>query len=186
MTLPVLYTIGHSTHAGEEFRNLLTRHGIGCLVDVRRFPGSRKFPQFNQEPLEASLREVGIVYRWMVGLGGRRKSAGKGPSLNEGLRNESFRNYADYMLTEQFRSALEPLLEIAATTPTAIMCSESLFWRCHRRLISDYLVSRGGTVIHIMPDGKTQPHSLTAGAKVADGVLTYPSEPADVERRLFE
>ena len=90
------------------------------------------------------------------------------------------------MLTEQFRSALEPLLEIAATTPTAIMCSESLFWRCHRRLISDYLVSRGGTVIHIMPDGKTQPHSLTAGAKVADGVLTYPSEPADVERRLFE
>lgn len=173
---PDVYTIGHSNQASEALIALLQTHGIEVLVDIRRFPGSRRLPQFNRENLEAALAEAGIEYVWMEALGGRRAKRKDFDSPNLGLRNDSFRNYADYMLTDEFRAAMNELETIAAARRTAIMCSESLFWRCHRRLVSDDLVARGGTVTHIFPDGKTQPHTLTAEAHVAAGVVTYPGE----------
>ena len=179
-----LYTIGHSTHSLEQFVELLQQHHIGVLADIRRFPGSRKFPHFNRENLAAALPEAGIEYYWLEALGGRRKSKTVS-SLNLGLRNESFRNYADYMLTEEFRSAIQQLLNLAADKPTAYMCSESVFWRCHRRLVSDYLLVQGTIVQHIMPNGALRPHTLTEGAQVKGGQLTYPAAGSD-QGRLFE
>lgn len=171
-----VFTIGHSNQTLEAFVALLQTHGIEVLVDIRRFPGSRRLPQFNRENLEAALAEAGIRYVWMEALGGRRPKRKDFDSPNVGLRNDSFRNYADYMLTDEFRAAMNELETIAAARRTAIMCSESLFWRCHRRLVSDDLVARGGTVTHIFPGGEARPHALTAEAHVDDGVVTYPGE----------
>lgn len=168
-----LFTIGHSTHPLDEFLKLLARHGIEALADIRRFPGSRKYPHFNQELLASALPEAGVEYRWFEALGGRRKQPG-GSTRNHGLRNESFRNYADYMATTEFHEAVGELLELARRNRTAFMCSEGLFWRCHRRLASDYLLVRGIAVQHIMPDGQLRPHSLTEGARIDDGGLSYP------------
>lgn len=170
-----LFTIGHSNHPFEQFLDLLKQHQIAALVDIRRFPGSRSFPQFNQENLSAALHENGVEYHWIEALGGRRpKAKASSKSLNLGLRNESFRNYADYMLAEEFRKGIEELRKIAETKRTAIMCSESVFWRCHRRLVSDYWVANGGAVQHIFPNGDIKPHSMTEGAKAQDGNVTYP------------
>jgi uncharacterized protein (DUF488 family) len=181
-----LFTIGHSTHPLEEFLDLLARHGIEALADIRRFPGSRKYPHFNRESLAAALSSAGVEYHWLESLGGRRKATG-GPSKNLGLRNESFRNYADYIATEEFQQGIGRLLDIAQRKQTAFMCSEGLFWRCHRRLVSDYLLSRGHFVRHIMPDGKLQPHTLTQDATIENGKLTYPAPRNTVEERsLFE
>jgi uncharacterized protein (DUF488 family) len=177
-----LYSIGHSTLAIDSFLDLLQRHAIRRLVDIRRFPGSRKFPQFNRESLERSLTEAGLEYRWMEALGGRRPRQKQGPSPNTGLRNDSFRNYADYMATSEFRSAMDELADVAASAPTAIMCSEAVYWRCHRRLVSDDLLAHGGVVQHIMSDGKLREHQLTPGAVVRGQSVTYPGNelfPAD-------
>lgn len=171
---PELFTIGHSTHPLDEFLNLLAQHDIEALADVRRFPGSRKYPHFSRDHLASSLPEAGIAYRWFEALGGRRKKTGGSPR-NLGLRNESFRNYADYMTTPEFQQAVGQLLELAQHKRTAFMCSEGLFWRCHRRLISDYLLAGGLTVQHIMPTGALRPHTLTPGARIEDGELSYPS-----------
>ena len=170
-----LFTIGHSNHPLERFVELLTEHGIEALVDIRRFPSSRKFPHFNRENLASALNECGIEYHWFEALGGRRQSNKGEPSPNMGMKNESFRNYADYMLTDEFRTAVDRLLEIAEGKRTAMMCAESLFWRCHRRLVSDFLLAGGVTVQHIFPNGATKPHELTNEAKVEDGALTYPA-----------
>jgi uncharacterized protein (DUF488 family) len=178
-----LFTIGHSTHPIERFLELLTQHRIELLVHVRRFPGSRKFPQFNRENLVAALKQAGVEYRWLESLGGRRPASGKAESKNLGLRNASFRNYADYMTTAEFRNGVRQLLDAAEHKRTASMCSESVFWRCHRRLISDYLLAQGITVQHIMPAGELHPHTLTAGAKIKDGEVTYPA--ADQGPTLF-
>lgn len=180
-----LYTIGHSTHSAEQFLELLSAHEIELLADVRRFPGSRKFPHFNRENLEAFLTNAGVGYRWFEELGGRRKGSGTGMSPNLGLRNESFRNYADYMLTDVFHSAIETLREAAREKRTAYMCSESLYWRCHRRLVSDYLLAQGDTISHIMPNGDLRPHTITPGAIITDGNVTYPG-PTDSQRTLFD
>lgn len=180
-----LYTIGHSTHPPERFLELLAAWEIALLADIRRFPGSRKFPHFNRENLETLLTNAGIGYRWFEDLGGRRKGSGTGESPNSGLRNESFRNYADYMATETFHHAMEELRQVAQVKRTAYMCSESVFWRCHRRLVSDYLLARGDTIWHIMPNGDCQPHSLTTGAIITDGNVIYPG-PADLRRTLFD
>jgi uncharacterized protein (DUF488 family) len=170
-----LFTIGHSNHPLEQFLDLLKRHQIAVLVDIRRFPGSRSFPQFNQDNLSAALREEGIDYLWLEALGGRRpKSKSSSPSSNSGLRNASFRNYADYMQTEEFRQGIDELLKMAASRRAAIMCSESVFWRCHRRLVSDYVTANGGSVQHIFPNGTIKPHSMTEGADVENGTVTYP------------
>lgn len=179
-----LFTIGHSTHEFDEFCQLLDRHGIEALVDIRRFPGSRNYPHFNRDRLAVVLPPAGIAYRWFEALGGRRKKIG-GSSANRGLRNESFRNYADYMATPAFKAGIEQLLKLACRQRTAYMCSEGVFWRCHRRLVSDYLLVQGHRVQHIFPDGALRSHSLTPGATVEEGQLRYPP-PNDSAPTLFE
>lgn len=181
-----LFTIGHSTHSLDRFLELLAQHGIGVVADVRRFPGSRKFPHFNRESLVSALPARGIAYRWIEALGGRRPKKNGGSRKNLGLRNESFRNYADYMATDDFREGVEELLECAKKERTAFMCSESVFWRCHRRLVSDWLVSKGIAVHHIMPSGELRPHTLTSGARVVDGVVTYPLPPSNQGQLPFQ
>jgi uncharacterized protein (DUF488 family) len=172
-----VFTIGHSTHPLEKFLSLLAQHRIDALADIRRFPGLRKFPQFNQDDLASALRQAGIEYHWLESLGGRRGKQRDGSSTaNLGLHNAGFRNYADYMLTPEFREGAEKLLEIARRKRTALMCAESLFWRCHRRLVSDYLVANGETIQHIMPTGELRAHALTTGAVIEGGRVTYPGE----------
>src|SRR3569623_12590 len=145
---PTIWTIGHSTREFEEFVHLLKENEIELLADVRSFPGSRKFPQFNKESLEVTLPENGIEYIHLKQLGGRRKV--KKDSQNTVWRHEAFRGYADYMETDDFRKGIDERIEIAEDKRTAIMCSEAVWWRCHRSMISDYLKSKGVTVFHIM------------------------------------
>ena len=170
-----LFSIGHSNQPLDRFLGLLVQHRIEALVDIRRFPGSMKYPHWNQDNLAASLQEAGIEYHWIEALGGRRRSKKAAPpSPNLGLRNESFRNYADYMLTEEFHLAAGKLLEIAAHKRAAMMCAEAVYWRCHRRLVSDFLLANNVTVQHIFPNGEVQPHKLTEGARVEQGEVTCP------------
>ncbi|MDP2898296.1 MAG: DUF488 domain-containing protein [bacterium] len=173
-------TIGHSTRSFEQFWGVLRKHGIQCVVDVRRFPSSRKFPHFNRGELENSLGENGIRYVWMEKLGGRRRGKVAADSPNSGLRSPGFRNYADYMQTEEFQEAIRLLLDIAGACQTAILCAERLFFRCHRMLISDYLTMLGAEVLHIGTgatpvEDEAIPHKYTSGAQVANGRLTYPA-----------
>ena len=170
-----LWTIGHSTHPLEEFLALLAQHGIEALVDIRRFPGSRKHPHFNRDNLAAALPKSGVEYHWLEALGGRRHKQ-RDESPNVGLENRGFRNYADYMLTDEFWEGVKRLREIARQKRAAILCAEGLFWQCHRRLVSDFLVASGVTVQHIMPSGELRPHKLTKGAVVEGGRVTYPGE----------
>ena len=172
---PVVLTIGHSNHPLDRFLDLLARQGIEALVDIRRFPGSRKHPHFHRDSLAAALPKSGIEYHWLEALGGRRpKQRDESPNL--GLENKGFRNYADYMLSDEFREGVEKLLEVARQERTAIMCAEGLFWQCHRRLVSDFLVANGVAVQHIMPSGELRPHTLTSGAVVEGGQVIYPGE----------
>jgi uncharacterized protein (DUF488 family) len=172
-----LFTIGHSTHPLEQFLALLAQHGIEALADIRRFPGSRKYPQFNKDDLASALQQAGVEYHWLEALGGRRgKERDGSSSVNLGLQNAGFRNYADYMLTPEFQEGVARLLEVARHKRTALMCAEGLFWRCHRRLVSDFLVANGVTVQHIMPTGELQPHKVTPGAWIEGGSVTYPGE----------
>jgi uncharacterized protein (DUF488 family) len=166
-----LWTVGHSTRTIDEFIELLNSFQIKLLVDVRSFPGSRRYPHFNRESLQQSLADVGIVYEHHPDLGGRRRP--QPGSLNMAWRNESFRAYADYMETDEFREGIERLIKAAATRPTAIMCSEAVWWRCHRSLISDYLKVQGYQVIHIMGVGKSEEHPYTSAARILDGELSY-------------
>ena len=170
--MATVYTIGHSTRALQELIAALQAHGIRTLVDIRSFPMSRRLPHFNREVLEQELPRAGIAYVWMKDLGGRRKKQ-RGDSPNLALRNDSFRNYADYMLTEPFQHAVEELLRLAGQAPTAIMCAERVYFRCHRMLVSDYLVAHGHEVLHIDDTGPVRPHRLTAEARVVEGQLLY-------------
>jgi uncharacterized protein (DUF488 family) len=172
---PSIVTIGHSNHPLEQFLALLAQHEVEALADIRRFPGSRKHPHFNRDNLAAALQKTAVEYRWLEDLGGRRhKQRDESPNL--GLENKSFRNYADYMLTDEFRDAVKKLLELARKKRTAIMCAEGLFWQCHRRLVSDFLVANRVTVQHILPNGDLRPHPLTRGAVIQGGQVTYPGE----------
>lgn len=168
---PAVYTIGHSTHAIEDFLALLRAHGIEALADVRRFPGSRRHPQFAQEALRASLQAAGIEYLWFPELGGRR--APRKDSRNTAWRNAGFRGYADYMETPAFEEALSRLSALFATRVTAAMCAEHAWQQCHRGLIADMLKARGVEVIHILGKGRTQIHPYTEPARIVDGQLTY-------------
>ena len=174
-----LYTIGHSTRGIDELLDLLAAHEIALLVDVRRFPMSKRYPHFNREALEASLAQRGIAYRHAEALGGRRRVRKDSP--NTAWRQAGFRGYADYMDTPEFRGALEELLRNAATRRTAIMCAEAGPWRCHRRLISDAVVARGGTVRHILGGGRLDLHALNPNASILPGGrLVYPPEQPDL------
>jgi uncharacterized protein (DUF488 family) len=166
-----LWTIGHSTRSAEEFATLLKDHRIQLLADVRRFPGSRRYPQFNGENLRPFLSQHGIAYEHFPELGGRRTARKDSP--NTAWRNEAFRGYADYMMTEEFTSAATRLLELATEQRTAVMCAESLWWQCHRALIADYGKVRGVKVWHILGRGKTEEHPYTSAARVVNGQLSY-------------
>jgi uncharacterized protein (DUF488 family) len=167
-----IWTIGHSTRKIDNFIAALEAHGIKSLADVRALPGSKRHPQFNQEALVQSLAGRGIRYEHFPELGGRRKP--KPASKNTAWRNASFRGYADYMETEEFRSGVERLIDLAGIIgPTAIMCAEAVWWRCHRALISDYLKARGIEVTHIVDEKKAEPHPFTSAARIVDGELSY-------------
>jgi uncharacterized protein (DUF488 family) len=166
-----IWTIGHSTRGLDEFTLMLSAYGVEAVADVRRFPASRKYPHFNQENLSASLSSVGVEYLHIPNLGGRRRS--RSDSRNTVWRNESFRGYADYMETDEFRSGIESLLETAGRKSTAIMCSEAVWWRCHRALIADFLKVRGVVVEHILSRDKSSTHPYTSAARVTGGSLSY-------------
>lgn len=167
----IIWTIGHSTRTIEEFLELLKIYGIAHLVDVRRFPGSRKFPQFNKEILESVLHEERFQYTHIEALGGRRKASPD--SKNMVWNHPSFRGYADYMETSEFKEAFRELESLACKNSCAIMCSEAVWWRCHRSLVSDKLKAQGWEVIHIMGEKNQQEHPYTKPAKLEDGKLTY-------------
>jgi uncharacterized protein (DUF488 family) len=167
-----LYTIGHSTRALEDLTESLQAHQIHTLVDIRAFPMSRRLPQFNRESLEKSLLAIGIHYVWMKELGGYRKTI-RDDSPNVALRNPSFRNYADHMLTPEFETAARKLITLAEKSPTAYMCAERVYFRCHRMLVSDWLLAHGHEVLHIDGIGPAKPHRLTAEARLIDNELIY-------------
>jgi uncharacterized protein (DUF488 family) len=168
-----IFTVGHSTHAFDEFVALLSGHGIELLADVRLIPRSRRHPQFSADALTAELPGRGIAYRHFKALGGRRTPLPGSP--NRGWDNDAFRGYADHALTAEFAAALTALAEHATAAPTAVMCAEGLWWRCHRRLIADRLVTAGWTVRHIAPDGALSDHTLPPfAAPQPDGTVLYP------------
>jgi uncharacterized protein (DUF488 family) len=169
-----IYTIGHSTRDLANFSRVLQAHEIRLLEDIRAFPMSRRHPHFNRENLEIWLPQIGCDYVWEKDLGGRRKKQmppEKSPNI--ALRNESFRNYADYMLSPKFAAAIDRLLDSAARVNTAIMCAEAVYFHCHRMLVSDYLVSRGHGVLHILDEKPPKEHTLSKDARIVDGKLVY-------------
>ena len=174
--MATLYSIGHSTRSLDELTKVLNHHSIQTLVDIRAFPVSRRLPHFNRESLEAALPAAGIRYIWMKALGGYRKKMLQ-ESPNTGLRNASFRNYADYMLTPEFEQAATELVKIAEASRTAYMCAERVWFHCHRMLVSDWLVAHGHTVLHIDGDAPPKPHALTKEAHLVDSRLIYSSTP---------
>jgi uncharacterized protein (DUF488 family) len=189
-----IWTIGHSTRTIDEFISLLNENEIKLLVDVRAWPGSKRYPQFNKDALAESLTAHGIRYEHFPELGGKRKS--KPDSRNTAWRNASFRGYADYMETEQFQKGIERLLnfigqgaaawqaaevkhdssETVTPCSTAIMCAEAVWWRCHRSLIADYLKARGVEVLHVFSANKVEPHPYTSAARIVNGELSYEAD----------
>ncbi len=173
-----VYTIGHSNRSLEDFLALLKEFDIQALVDIRSQPGSRKFPHFNLENLETILPGHGVRYLWLPKLGGRRKARKGFDSPNMGLTTSGFRSYADYMGEEEFRKGVGELLSVASESRTAYMCAEALYWRCHRRLLSDYLVAQGVEVLHILGPKNLRSHTITEGALVTQqGNVIYPAIP---------
>lgn len=170
--MATLYTIGHSTRAIEELIAPLQAHSIQTLVDIRAFPMSRRLPHFNRENLERSLAEARIHYVWMKELGGMRKKSLE-ESPNVALRNASFRNYADYMLSAEFERAMAELVALAENSRTAYMCAERVYFKCHRMLVSDWLVAHGHEVLHIDNEKPAKPHKLMSEARMEDGRLIY-------------
>ncbi|HWB10703.1 MAG TPA: DUF488 domain-containing protein [Pirellulales bacterium] len=170
-----IWTIGHSNRSLDEFVALLTGEQIGLVADIRRFPASRAHPHFNADALAAALERRGIGFRHYVALGGRRNTR-LPDSPNTGWRVDAFNRYADYMASDEFSAALDELMAAAAERRTAIMCSEAVPWRCHRRLVSDALILRGWEVLDIVGTGTARPHTLTSFARIEEGRLTYPGE----------
>ena len=170
-TTTTIWTIGHSTRDIGDFLAVLDAYAIELVVDVRRFPGSRRLPQFASETLGASLEAHGIAYRWLAALGGRRRADAASP--NTGWRHPAFRAYADHVATEEFAEGLTELLMLAHGLRTAVMCAEVLWWRCHRRIIADVLSVLGIDVIHIRDVGTAEAHVVGPPARVVDGRLTY-------------
>lgn len=170
--MTTLHTVGHGTLPVQAFATLLSGARVRRVVDVRSFPGSRHNPQFGREEMERWLPAAGLDYVWLRQLGGRRRSVAD--SKHVALRHNAFRAYADYMETDDFLAGVDQLLALAVSDLTAVMCSESVWWRCHRRLLADYLVlARGLDLVHLMHDGRLTPHTPTEGVRIADAVLIY-------------
>lgn len=169
-----LWTIGHSTRPWPDFVALLQEAGIACLVDVRRFAGSRRNPQYSPIAMGEALPAAGIEYLPMPEFGGRRTPQPDSP--NGAWRVAAFRGYADYMASDEFALARERLMRRAGVERCAVMCAEAVWWRCHRRLISDDFIARGWQVLHLLTPGRVEPHPLNPAARMVDGVLRYPPE----------
>ncbi|MEQ8035787.1 DUF488 domain-containing protein [Xanthomonas sp. WHRI 6106] len=167
-----VWTVGHSTRTWEAFVALLSAHGIEALVDVRRFPGSRRYPWFASDTMAQALDAVSVRYLWLPELGGRRKAQAGSP--NGGWRNAAFQGYADHMTSAEFAAGLEQATAMARERRTALMCAEALWWQCHRRLIADLLLHRGWQVLHILGETTAQPHQLNADARPVGRDLIYP------------
>jgi uncharacterized protein (DUF488 family) len=176
--MPTIWTIGHSNRPIKEFLDLLAGEQVELVADIRRFPASRAHPHFNADRLAAALKESGIGYQHFVALGGRRNTR-LADSPNTAWRVDSFNRYADYMTTEEFSSALDELMA-AAQRRTALMCSEAVPWRCHRRLVADALIVRGWEIRDIIGKGPAKPHAVTPFAQIANGQLTYPAAAGEV------
>ena len=171
-----ILTVGHGTLPAAAFAALVRDAGLGAIVDVRRFPGSRHNPQFGRDEMSRWLPEEGLAYRWVPALGGRRKGLPGSP--NVALRNAQFRAYADHMSSSEFGGAADELLGLASAVPMAVMCSEAVWWRCHRRLLADHIVVVAGRrVEHLFHDGRLADHPVTPGARRADHHLVYDSVP---------
>jgi uncharacterized protein (DUF488 family) len=185
--MPPVFTVGHSTRPIEELLALLIEHGVTTLVDVRRYPASRRHPQFSRDALAASLANAGsqgIEYLHEPDLGGRRATRPDSPHI--AWRVEAFRGYADHMETPEFQSALDRLIQRSEDEIVAILCAEAVPWRCHRRLISDALVAHGISVLHILGPGRADPHELDPNARILpSGRLLY-AGPAAVQTSLFD
>ncbi len=166
-----IWTVGHSTRSEQDFGAILLAHKIETLVDVRTFPGSRRYPQFNKPALSKSLASAEIVYKHEPRLGGRRTP--RKDSHNTAWQNAQFRGYADHMETDEFAAGIKELLELAQRSRTTVMCAEAVWWKCHRSLIADYLKAEGHTVVHIIDEKKTQEHPFTSAARIVDGELSY-------------
>jgi uncharacterized protein (DUF488 family) len=174
VSLPV-FSIGHSTHPLDAFVALLRAHAVECVVDVRRLPGSRRFPQYDGPALAASLAPLGIGYTHLTALGGRRgRSLPTGTSPNGFWQNASFRRYADYAMGADFHAGLAQLLELSSRQRCTLMCAEVLWWRCHRRIIADYLLAAGRTVCHIDGNGRAAAAAMTPVAERTGDHLVYP------------
>jgi uncharacterized protein (DUF488 family) len=181
--MPTIFTIGHSTRAIAEFVALLRQVAVDLLVDVRSIPRSRTNPQFNADALPEALVDAGIAYHHLPALGGlRHRTAGAMPSPNTLWRVAAFRNYADYAATDAFRTGLDELRALARDNRCAIMCSEAVWWRCHRRIIADYLMAEGVPVAHIMGHNKIDPAKRTPGVRsLPGGALIYPAAEDEVK-----
>lgn len=170
-----IWTIGHSTRSMEELIAMLHSFNIQLVADIRSYPGSKRYPHFNKESLEVVFPKNNIAYAHLKSLGGRRKP--NPHSLNNAWRNDAFRGYADYMETKDFKIGIEELQKLAIDRRTAYMCSEAVWWSCHRALVSDYLKSHGWEVIHIMGKDKSEEHPYTSAASFANGKLSYKKPP---------
>lgn len=166
-----IWTVGHSTRSADEFNKILLEHQIDALMDVRSFPGSRRYPHFNKSELSRSLEAIGILYAHSPQLGGRRRP--NPHSKNTAWKNASFRAYADHMESEEFQEGISDLLKPAREKRTAVMCAEALWWRCHRSLIADFLKASGVEVTHIIDAKHTEIHPYTSAARILDGRLSY-------------
>lgn len=172
-----VYTIGHSTRSLDEFVEMLRGAGVRCVVDVRSIPRSRTNPQYNLDALPEALADRQIRHRFIAELGGRRpRQKDVDPDVNGFWQNQSFHNYADYALSDTFHEGLRELEELADATPCAIMCAEAVWWRCHRRIIADYLLAHGRTVLHLMGEGRIDPATMTPGARKESGRIVYPPD----------
>ena len=182
---PVVHTVGHSTRTAEELLALLAGAGVKTLVDVRRFPGSRRHPQFGSAALAAALDAKGIAYVHEPDLGGRRHPRPDSP--NTAWRVAGFRGYADHMASQEFARALARVKTAAGEGAVAVLCAEAVPWRCHRQLIADALTASGVTVLHLIARGDVRAHALHPAARpAANGVLVYPGDPDHPQKRLFE
>ena len=176
--MPPIYTIGHSTRSIADFVEILRLGSVETVIDVRTVPRSRTNPQYNSDVLGDELSPHRIGYGRIAKLGGlRSRSRDVDPATNAFWQNRSFHNHADYALSESFAEGLHQLLAQAAETPTAIMCSEAVWWRCHRRIIADYLLMHGWPVLHLMAKDRAEPAQMTSAAREISGRLVYPAGP---------
>lgn len=182
-----IFTIGHSNVSIEQFVSLLKEYRICLVADVRRYPSSQKFPHFNRQLLCTLLALEDIEYLWLEALGGRRHTEKNEESINIGLKSPGFRNYADHMTTDEFSLTVHKLLLVAAQRRTAIMCAEKCYWKCHRRLLADYLVAQGVEVVHVVGSGKLSAHKLTSYAVTTEAGVIYPStESSGTQKSLLD